>query len=262
MDRDNDGGRDFGRDIERDHGDEPAPAWRDAPPDIRSPIDPDAPISGHVPPPAPAAAAAAAPEHDWGVASTIVFPQFRPVGTTGLPLEEIDPARLAAEASKSHAQPIIDEGPCGLPVVYALDVGAFDIIVNGDHLLSWGVGPADIQDAAMRNLEEWAAEAAWSEEVSGERRLISSDTGDGRDASRILVEEARQYLTEHLGPSGRILVGLPEQHLLVAGALRPDDPEFATLFADFIVEQSGGADVPIDRRVFELVDGLLVEFAG
>jgi hypothetical protein len=61
---------------------------------------------------------------------------------------------------------------------------------------------------------------------------------------------------------GRILVGLPERHLLIAGTLRPGDAEFASLFGEFIVEQSGGADEPIDRRVFELVDGRLVEFAG
>ena len=49
---------------------------------------------------------------------------------------------------------------------------------------------------------------------------------------------------------------------MTAGSLRPGDDDFASLFADFIVEQSGGADEPIDRRVFELVDGRLVEFAG
>jgi hypothetical protein len=61
---------------------------------------------------------------------------------------------------------------------------------------------------------------------------------------------------------GRVLVGVPERHLLIAGTLRPGDEEFATLFAEFVVEHSGGADEPIDRRVFELVDGRLVEFAG
>jgi hypothetical protein len=29
-----------------------------------------------------------------------------------------------------------------------------------------------------------------------------------------------------------------------------------------VLEQSGGADEPVDRRVFELVDGRLVEFDG
>jgi hypothetical protein len=53
---------------------------------------------------------------------------------------------------------------------------------------------------------------------------------------------------------------LPERHLLVAGTLRPGDEEFATLFATFVLEQAGGADEPIDRRIFELVDGQLREF--
>ena len=48
----------------------------------------------------------------------------------------------------------------------------------------------------------------------------------------------------------------------MAGSLRPNDDEFAALFADFVLETSGGADEPVDRRVFELVDGRLVEFAG
>ncbi len=105
-----------------------------------------------------------------------------------------------------------------------------------------------------------SATAAWTDEVSGERRLLSSDTGDGWDAARIILPEVQERLTRELGPVGRVLIGLPERHLLTAGALRPGDDEFGGLFAEFIVEQSGGADEPIDRRVFELVDGHLVEF--
>ena len=36
---------------------------------------------------------------------------------------------------------------------------------------------------------------------------------------------------------------------------------FFAMFSEFIVEQSGGADEPIDRRVFEIADGRLVEFS-
>jgi uncharacterized protein YtpQ (UPF0354 family) len=122
------------------------------------------------------------------------------------------------------------------------------------------VAPTAIQDAAMANLRAWSARAAWTDEVSGERRLLSSDTGDGWDAARIILPEVQERLTRELAPVGRVLVGLPERHLLIAGALHPGDDEFSGLFAEFIVEQSGGADEPIDRRVFELVNGHLVEF--
>ncbi len=262
MERDPQSGSDVGRDIERDFGDEPPSTIRDTAPDYLSPIDASSPVSGHTPVPEPASPAAEAPEHDWARAHALIYPAFRPVGTQGLAIDSFDREALAAQATQSHAQPLLDIGPAELPVVYTIDAGAFDIVVNGDHLLSWGVEPADVQDAAMRNLAAWSATAPWTDEVSGDRRLISSDTGHGWDAARIMLPEVVAHLTAELGSFGRILVGLPERHLMTAGSLRPDDDDFATLFAEFIVEHSGGADEPIDRRVFELVDGRLVEFAG
>ena len=116
---------------------------------------------------------------------------------------------LAAHASQSHAQPLIDVGPAELPIVYTIDAGAYDIIVNGDHLLSWGVEPSEVQDAALRNLARWSATAPWTDEVSGDRRLISSDTGHGWDAARILLPDVVAHLTTELGAAGRILVGSP-----------------------------------------------------
>ena len=262
MERDPNGGAgDVGRDHARDHGDEPPPAWRDAPPDVLGPIDASSPVSGHVPAPERSASPADSPEHDWSAASALIFPAFRPVGTQGQRIDRIDAVTLEQMATKSHNQPLTDEGPCDLVVVYVLPAGGFDVVVSGDHLLSWGVQPSEVQDAALANLRAWSVSAAWTDEASGDRRLISSDTGDGWDAVRIILPEVREHLSGELGATGRILVGLPERHLLVSGTLRPGDDEFATLVSDFVVEASGGADEPIDRRVFELVDGQLVEFA-
>jgi hypothetical protein len=256
------GGADVGRDIVRDLGDEPPGALRDAPPDILSPIDESSPVSGHVPPPEHSGSPVDSPEHDWGIARELVRPAFRPVGTQGMPIENVDRDSLAQHAMQSHAQPLIDSGPAGLPVVYTMAAGGFDIVVNADHLLSWGIEPGQLQDAALRNLSIWASNAPWSEESSGDRRVISSDTGEGLDAVRILLPDAMAYLARELGGSGRVLVGIPERHLLVAASLRPDDQGFAAMFGEFVIEQSGGADEPVDRRLFEIVDGRLVEFAG
>ncbi len=254
------GGSDVGRDVARDLGDEPPPLYRDAAPDVLAPIDKSSPVSGHVPPPEHTAPAAEAPEHDWATAKALIRPAFRPVGTHGLAVESIDTENLLAHATQSHAQPLVDTGPVGLPVVYTFSAGAFDIVVNGDHLLSWGIEPAELQDAALRNLATWSAGAAWTDEVSGERHLISSETGDGLDAVRILLPDVVAHLGRELGDGARVVVGIPERHLLTAASLRPGDEEFAAMFSEFIIEQSGGADEPIDRRVFEIVDGQLVEF--
>ncbi len=263
MERDLEGGSDVGRDLERDLGDEPRAGHprRGA----RLP-------GAHRRFRAGQRSRARARGIDLGrprprstTGRTRAASSIRPSGRSARwasPSTRIDRETLAAHASQSHSQPLLDEGPAGLPVVYTIDAGAFDIVVNGDHLLSWGVEPAELQDAAMQNLAAWSATAPWTDEVSGDRRLISSDTGAGWDAVRVLLPEVLAHLVEELGGSGRILVGVPERHLLTAGSLRPGDDDFATLFAEFIVEHSGGADEPIDRRVFELVDGRLVEFAG
>ncbi len=256
MERDTPGGSDVGRDL----SDEPLAVIRDTAPDYLAPIDSTSPVSGHTPAPESTSSAMDSPEHDWARAHDLIYPGFRPVGTQGLDLASLDRDALAAQGTMSHAQPLLDSGPAGLPVVYTIDAGAYDIVVNGDHLLSWGIGAAEIQDAAMQNLARWSASAPWTDEISGTRRLVSSDTGDGWDAARILLPDVVAHLTTELAPYGRILIGLPERHLLTAASLHPDDADFAALFAEFIVEQSGGADEPVDRRVFELVDGRLVEF--
>ncbi len=262
MERDLPGGSDVGSELGREFGDEPAPAFRDAAPDYLAPLDDEGPVSGHVPAPEATVSAVDSPEQDWDRARELIYPAFRPVGTQGLSIETLDRDSLSTQGAMSHAQPLLDVGPAGLPIVYTIDAGAYDIVVNGDHLLAWGVEPAAIQEAAMANLGRWSASAPWTDEISGDRRLVSSDTGDGWDAARILLPEVTEHLTAELAPHGRILIGLPERHLLTAASLRPDDPDFASLFAEFTVEQSGGADEPIDRRVFELVDGRLVEFDG
>jgi len=251
-------GSDYGRAFD----DEQSGALRDTPPSIFEPILVDSPVSGHRAAPEQSAVLAAdAPEHDFTAARSIIMPALRPVGTQGRPISTLHAVR-ASEGSASHTQPLLDEGPCGLPVVYTLAATGFDVVVNGDHLSSWGVGIEAVQDAAVANLRAWSATAPWTDEVSGDRRLLSSDSGEGSDAARILLPEVREHLARELGATGRVLVGLPERHLLVAGTLRPDDAAFAGLFAEFVLEESGGADEPIDRRVFELVGGELVEFAG
>ncbi|MGP1675195.1 MAG: hypothetical protein ACTS8Z_08285, partial [Candidatus Limnocylindrales bacterium] len=219
------GGSDVGRDHARDLGDEPPGAIRDAAPDILSPIDDTAPVSGHNPPPESSTSAVDSPEHDWTLAKRLVRPAFRPAGTQGLAMEGLDRESLSQHAMKSHSQPLIDLGPAGLPVVYTIAGSGFQVIVNGDHLLSWGIEPAELQDAAMENLAAWASTAPWTEEVSGDRRVISSDTGDGLDAARILLPETIAHLAAELGAGGRVLVGIPEQHLLAAASLRTDDPD-------------------------------------
>jgi hypothetical protein len=250
--------------TDRDFGDEPPPLYRDTAPDILTPIDEDAPVSGHRPAGDPADSPASAMEHDWSTASVHVFPVLRPAGTHGTMLAEMDAEHLALEGLKKHALPLIDPGPAGLAVAYVLREPAFDVLVNADHLLGWGVAADQLRDTAMANLRSWSAGAPWTDEVAGDRRLLSSDTGDGSDAARILLSEVREHLAGECGGPSRVLVALPDRDLLLAGSLVAGDSDFAGQLAAFVADVSEGAHEPIDRRLFELVGAEfeLVPYAG
>ncbi len=198
-------------------------------------------------------------EHSWEAAAPLLFPVLRPVGSRGLNLGSL--AVPAAGAGSVEA--LVEDGPEGLQVAFAMVAGSFDVLASGDHLAAWAVTGATLRETAFRNLATWSATAVWSVESAEGRQIISSDTGDGWDASRILLPEVRAHLEGELGGDGkRVLVGLPARHLLLAGSLRPDDPDFAPLFADFVLEYAGDSDEAIDRRVFELRDGRLMPFDG
>ncbi len=257
-----DGGSDYGSDISRDLGDGPPASFRDEAPHLLDPIDADAPISGHVPPAADAPPISLAPEHDWEAARAVLVPLLRPAGTVGIHLADVSRSAMALSTS-SHTLPLLGDGPADLSVVYAIPAAGFDVVVNGEHLVSWGVDAAEVHLAAMANLAAWSGAAPWTGEESGDRRLLSSDNGDGPDATRILLPEVRAYLHAALGPvGGSILVGLPDRHLLVAGASTAGDAEFVAQLAGFVADHAEAADEPIDGRLFELVGDELRPIGG
>ena len=247
-----------------DMADEATGALRDRPPDTLGVPDPDAPISGHHPAPESNASAVDAPEHDWAAARSLVFPIVRAAGTEGASADT--PLDVLRSSSVFHTTPLVADGPAGLVVSFTLAAGGFDVLINGEHLLSWGIDAAELAAAAGENLAAWSAQAPWTTEGAEGRNLLSSDTGSGHDAARILLDAARAHIVRELMavsvPGTRLLVGIPDRDLLVVGTLAPSDPDFAPQFHDFIVEHSGGADEPIERRVFELIEGDLVVFGG
>ena len=209
-------------------------------------------ISGHQPPPDAPVSPSEAPEHDWTAASGHIFPALRPTGTHGAQLDELTEERLQLEGMKKHALPIVDPGPAELSVVYVLREPAYDVVINAEHLLTWAVDAQTLRDTAMGNLRAWSATAPWSDELAGDRHLLSSDTGDGGDAARILLPEVRTHLAGECGGPARVLVALPDRDLLIAGSLQPGDDTFAEQFANFAAELYDGAHEPIERGLFEL----------
>jgi uncharacterized protein YtpQ (UPF0354 family) len=243
-----------------DIGDEPAGALRDKAPDLLKPIDERAPVGGHRPVEPSGPSIHDTPEHDWALASQQVMPILRPPGGTGTRLASMAEERLAQEGLRTHALPLLDDGPADLSIAYAIRAGGFDVLVNADHLLEWRVTPDELRAAAMANLDRWSAETGWTDEDEGGRRILSSDSGEGGDSARILLAGVRQELERQLGGTGRVVIGLPERHLLMAACVGDADGDFVDMLEAFVVAQAEGADEPVEARLFELADGELRPF--
>jgi uncharacterized protein YtpQ (UPF0354 family) len=213
--------------------------------------------SGHAPPPSPdegnGRSQSEAPEHEWTAAARHVYPALRPPTTHGVQLSSLAPDQLSHEGTKQHALAVLDPGPADLTVGYVLRTAAYDVVINADHLLTWGVAPDVLRESAMANLRAWSETAPWTDEVADGRHLVSSDTGDGGDAARILLAEVRAHVAGACGGDARVLVALPDRDLLVAGSLNPGDDDFSDQFAAFVAQVADDAHEPIDGRVFELV---------
>ena len=250
----------------RDLGDEPPGRIRDAAPDYLAPIDESAPVSGHI------AGARRRPRRPPTRPSTTGSARaacsIRPSGRSG---RRGSRSRRSTATRSPRTRARATPSRCSTRVPPACrsstpsTPASFDIVVNGDHLLV--VGRRAGRDPGRRDAQPrppGRRRAPWTDEVSGERRLdqlrhrATAGTPRGSCCPRSSPTSSRSS-----APFGRIL----DRHPGAAPADRRPrcaraTTDFAALFAEFIVEQSGGADEPIDRRVFELVDGRLVEFAG
>ena len=200
-------------------------------------------------------------ELDWSAAAPVVMPILQPLGAAGVDAAGLDRAALLLSRGAVGGLTLHWPGPLGIPIAVAIPAEGYDALVNFAHLVSWEIEPAEVLSTAFANLATWSNSTPWEEEVSGSRRLLVSDSGERWDAARILLVDVCVFLERELGRDMRVLVAIPSRHLLVAGALAPDDPAFADDFRAFVAAEAEGADEPIDARVFELAGGGLTELA-
>ena len=167
-------------------------------------------------------------------------------------------------AMQSHAQPLVDDGPGGHPGRLH-DPGRPASTSSSTATTSCRGASSRPSCRTPRSPTSPPGRptAPWSDEVVG--RAAADQLRDGRRPRRRpdpAAATSSSTCSAELGRGPRSWSGSRSAHLLTRRAPAPGDEEFAAIFAEFVVEQSGGADEPIDRRVFELVDGRLVEFAG
>ena len=214
MEQDPAGGSDVGRDLERDLGDEPPALIRDSAPDYLAPIDASAPVSGHSPAPEIDVVAGRRAGAGLGARPRPALPGV-PTGRDAGPGARLDRPRDARRTGRPEPRPAAPRRRAGRAAgrLHASTPGRTTSSSTAITCCPGASNRPRSRTPRCATSRPGRPAAPWTDEVSGERRLISSDTGNGWDAARILLPEVVAHLVAELGPVGRILVGLPERHL-------------------------------------------------
>lgn len=129
--------------------------------------------------------------------------------------ERILPMILPDNAGEAHdetiSQPLVE----GLRTAYAIDHDRTISYIPRSQFEEWNISPDDLHAQAIDNLvarsETMVASAAQDED--GKINLILFQTGDGYDASRLLLPTLHERLCEHLGTP--FAAAIPTRDLLL-----------------------------------------------
>ena len=136
--------------------------------------------------------------------------------------ERILPMVLSEQvAESSHRQTLTEPLVPGLRVAYAIDSERSIAYIPRPQFKLWGIPQDELHEAAIDNLigrsESMNAQAAQDED--GRINLILFQSGDGYDASRILLPTLHERLREHLGSP--FVAAIPNRDILLC--FRNDD---------------------------------------
>jgi len=126
-----------------------------------------------------------------------------------------------AAVQADHRQTLTEPLVPGLRVAYAIDSDRSIAYIPRPQFKSWNIPHDELHEAALENLisrsESMNAQAAQDE--AGQINLILFQSGDGYDASRILLPTLHERLREHLGSP--FVAAIPNRDILLC--FRNDD---------------------------------------
>jgi uncharacterized protein YtpQ (UPF0354 family) len=153
------------------------------------------------------------------------------------------------------------EQPGNLATVYVVDSDDGFTIVKPEDVERWGKTVAEIDEIALDNLTRQTneEEALLCEPSGGGPPLCGWSSGDGYDATRMIVPELRRQIRAEYGNDEPVAYAVPEEHIYVAlplNALRRrniERPFRLKLQRDFQMSED-----PLSPEIFVEENGKLV----
>ena len=139
-----------------------------------------------------------------------------------------------------------------LDVIYAVQADHYFTVVTKDDLARWGPSVGEVDSLALSNLEKQTnKEQKLLCEPSGGQKLCGWASGDGYDASRMLVPGLRRQIVKELG--GPAVYAVPLESVFVALTRN-----YAPLIRGKVLQEFTAGENPLSPDLFVERNGQLV----
>jgi uncharacterized protein YtpQ (UPF0354 family) len=144
-----------------------------------------------------------------------------------------------------------------LIVTYVIDEQRSVAFINEDHLERWGVDLTDIHEQAITNLRRRTHEQVdYVTAGEDEQRLFIFNSGDGYDATRLLLSDVLATWASAL--PGNLVIGIPNRDFLIG--FSDADPEILERVALQIQADAAGREYGLTEQLFTLASGEIREY--
>ena len=141
-----------------------------------------------------------------------------------------------------------------LIITYVIDEKHSVAYINEEQLDSWGVNVQDLHDRAIENLRRRTRESVQYTAVGeGEQRLFIYSSGDGYDATRLLLTETLADWARAV--HGRLVIGIPNRDFLIA--LGDANQEILSSVAAQVQADAAQREHGLTDQLFTLAGGMI-----
>lgn len=169
--------------------------------------------------------------------------------------ERILPMVMSDQLAETvHRETLTDSVVPGLRVAYAIDSDRSIAYIPRALVAQWGVSPEELHESAIANLvsRSEAMSAQVAQDESGRIDFIVFQSGDGYDASRILLPTLHERLREHIGTP--FIAGIPNRDILLCFR---NDPETVARVTAQVKEDYGRMPHQVSDKLFLITaDGI------
>jgi uncharacterized protein YtpQ (UPF0354 family) len=144
-----------------------------------------------------------------------------------------------------------------LIITYVIDEQRSVTFINEDHLERWGVGIAEIHERAIANLRRRTLERVdYVTAGEGAQRLYIFNSGDGYDATRLLLSDVLATWARAL--PGNLVIGIPNRDFLIG--FSDANPEILERIAQQIQADAASREYGLTEQLFTLESGEVREY--